>query len=56
MSVKAEKAISFECEKCRHHQFIEYTLDHDWEDDRAVMADNIDCEECKHVNRVIEEL
>jgi len=46
----------FECEKCHHGQYADYTLGSDWEDDRAVMADNIDCEECGHENRVIEDL
>ncbi|MBU2644482.1 hypothetical protein KKI24_07205 [bacterium] len=56
MSVEAQKAIYFECENCGHGQYGEYTLDHGWEDDRAVMVDTIDCEKCTHPNRVIEEL
>lgn len=56
MTVTAEKAIYFECEECGHGMYIDYTLDHDWEGDRAVMSDKIDCEECQHQNRVIEEL
>lgn len=56
MTVTACKAIWFECEQCCHGQFADYTLDSDWEEDRAVMADTIDCERCDHPNRVIEEL
>ena len=58
MTVKAKKAIYFECEKCGHGQYFDYTLEHSWESDpdRAVMADKIDCEKCNHQNRVIEEL
>ena len=56
MSVEAEKAIWFECEKCNEGQYADYSLEYSWEDDRAVMADNIDCELCGHTNRVIEEL
>jgi hypothetical protein len=56
MTVQACRAIYFDCEKCDHGQYADYTLDHDWEDDRAVYADNIDCEKCGHTNRVIEEM
>lgn len=58
MSVLAEPAIFFKCEKCNHGQYFDDTLDHDWEDNphRAVRADNIDCEKCNHTNRVFMEL
>ena len=56
MSVEVDRAIGFECEKCGEYQYHEYSLEQDWEDDRVVMADTIDCEKCGHANRVIEEL
>lgn len=56
MSVNAQKAIKFDCEKCGETQYADYTLEQSWEDDRAVMADNIDCCKCGHTNRVIDEL
>ncbi len=56
MTVKAKKAIQYHCEKCCGVQFADYTLEPDWEDDRAVNADNIDCDKCGHTNRVIEEI
>ena len=56
MSVEALKAIYFECEKCEHGQYADYTLNNNWEDDRAVNADDIICEKCNHSNRVIEEI
>ena len=56
MAVEAAKAIWFECEECKKGQYADYTLCSSWEEDRAVMADNIDCEYCGHTNRVIEEL
>lgn len=56
MTVKAGKAIKFHCEKCGADQYADYSLESDWEDDRAVNADNIDCNLCGHTNRVIEEL
>ena len=54
MSELAKKAIYFECEKCGQGQYLDYTLEYFWEDDRAVMADMIDCENCYHQNRVIQ--
>ena len=54
--VKAAKAIKFECEECGYDQYADYTLEHGWYDDRAVMRDNIACENCGHDNLVIEEL
>lgn len=56
MSVNAEKAIKFTCESCKETQFADYTLEQSWEDDRAVMADNIDCVKCHQTNRVIQEM
>ena len=56
MTVTAEKAIQFECEKCGRIQFTEYTLTHAWYEDRAINEDNIMCEKCNHDNHVIEEL
>ncbi len=60
MTVEAGKAIWFECEKCSHGQYADYTLEKDWEgsgeDGRVVMADFVDCEKCGYGNRVIEEL
>lgn len=56
MSIKAEPAIEFTCEKCGEIQYADYTLDQDWEEDRAVMADNIDCKKCGHENRVFMEM
>ena len=56
MTVTAEKAILFECEKCHKEQFYKYSLEHGWYDDRAVMEDRIVCQYCNHDNHVIEEL
>jgi len=56
MTVKALKAVFWQCEECRHGQYGNYTLEHSWHEDRAVMADNIICETCGHENHVIEEL
>ena len=56
MAVTASKAIYFECEICGRGQFISYTLEPSWEDDRDVNADRIVCEYCGNLNRVIEEL
>ena len=56
MTVEAGRAIYFDCEKCDHVQYTDYSLGSDWEGDRAVMADNIVCEKCGHENRVIEEI
>lgn len=59
MSVEADRAIGFECEKCGGYQFHEYTLEPSWEyepESRAVMADTIDCEHCGHSNRVYQEM
>lgn len=56
MPVTAERAIQFECEKCGHIQYGDYTLDMGWHEDRAIMEDRINCENCGHENHVIEEL
>lgn len=56
MTVEAGRAIWFECEKCTHGQYADYSLDSGWFDGRAVNEDYIDCEECGHENHVIEEL
>jgi hypothetical protein len=59
MSVKADKAIGFECEKCGAYQYHAYTLEPNWERDqkgsRPVNVDVIDCGKCRHPNRVYEE-
>ena len=56
MTVKAEKSMQFDCEKCGHLNYGPYTLCHGWYGDRAVMEDKIDCSKCGHENHVIEEL
>ena len=56
MTVTAEKAIQFECEKCGHIQYSEYTLAPGWYQDRAVNEDSILCELCGHDQHIIEEL
>ena len=55
MTVEAEKAIQYECEKCGEVQFSEYTLCPEWFEDREVMSDRILCDSCGHDNHVIEE-
>ena len=56
MTVEADRAIGFACEKCGEYQYHEYSLDNEWYEDRCVMADRIDCEYCGHENHVIENL
>lgn len=56
MTVEAEKAIEFKCEKCGELQYFDYTLIPGWYEDRAVNEDKITCEKCSHQNHVIEEL
>ena len=56
MTVEAEKAIQFECEKCGYLNYESYTLESGWYEDRAVMEDCLECGECGHENHVIEEL
>lgn len=50
--VKAWPAIEFECEKCGHVQYADYSLEDEWIDDHVVLADKIDCEKCGHENHV----
>ena len=56
MTTEAMRAISFECEECGEIQFADYTLESGWFEDRVVMSDLIDCENCGRENHVIEEL
>jgi len=56
MTVKASRAILFDCEYCGETQYSSYALDQEWYEDRMVMADRIDCEVCGKENHVIEEL
>jgi predicted nucleic-acid-binding Zn-ribbon protein len=56
MTVEAEKAIQFTCEKCGHFQYESYTLRYGWHEGRSVMEDRIDCEKCGHENHLIEEI
>ena len=56
MTTKAYKAIEFTCEYCEKRQYAEYTLDHEWFEDRYVNSDWINCEECGKENHVIQEL
>ena len=56
MTVRAEQAIQFECEKCKEVQYADYSLEHGWHEDRAVNEDLIACQSCGHENHVIEEL
>jgi len=55
MTVKAGRAIMFDCEYCGEAQYHEYTLEMEWSKDRMVMADRIECEFCGKENHVIEE-
>jgi hypothetical protein len=58
MTVVADKAIGFECEKCGKYNYEDYALDQGWDNDppRAVMEDNVICDKCGHENRVIMEM
>ena len=56
MTVQAEPAIEFTCEKCNRVQYHDYSLDQSWYENRAVMADNILCSYCGHDNHVIQEI
>jgi len=56
MTVQAEKAIWFRCEKCKRGQYADYSLELQWYKDRSVMGDNILCEYCGFANHIIEEL
>jgi len=55
MTVEADRAVGFACEHCGHYQYHEYSLEHNWHENRAVMSDNIDCEKCGKENHVIED-
>jgi hypothetical protein len=54
MTVMADLAICFKCEECGHQQFTKYTLELRFEYQECIYVDYIDCEECRHTNRVIE--
>ena len=53
MTVTAEKAIYFECEKCGYRQYHHYTLE---KISSEIMENLINCESCGQTNHVIEEI
>jgi len=54
MTVMAELAVSFKCEECGKIQYAPYTLELRYEYEECIYVDYIDCNKCKHTNRVID--
>jgi len=54
MTVMADSALWFQCEECGHGQYTAYSLELRYEYEECIFVDYIDCEKCKHTNRVID--